>query len=167
MERRKDLGSRFIRINLDIVPNRIRRPETIDAARSKKFIFYDLIEQRTGIFVQPARLGPDPWVIQNARKDARQLPGVEEGRPVNERDYLAEREMAERFDSGERGPCDFGRGPIDRRAIRSRLADREHRPLFPGRLVALAVLLLLALIVKREAASRFRIDERADHRHRA
>ena len=99
MEDGQNARTIFIGVDLNVVADRICRPETVDGVRPQFPAADDAFEQSLGVFVKLARLSAGRRIIENAREDAFQLPGVKERRPVNERDDLFERIVLEQPDA--------------------------------------------------------------------
>src|SRR5262249_62025050 len=131
--------------------HRLGRPETVNGVRPQFPAADDAFEQILRVFVKLARLArPGRRIVEDAREDAFQLPGVKERRPIDERDDLFERIVFEQPDASELGPRDLGRSPVDRRAVGASLIESKRPLLLSARLEKLAVALLLALVLQGE-----------------
>ena len=64
-------------------------------------------------------------MLEDARIDALQLPGVEERRPVDELAQRGERKVVEHAHAGERGVGEVFGAPLDRRAAVRAAASSE------------------------------------------
>jgi len=76
-------GDRFIagviRINVDIVPNAVCRPESVNATRDQKIFRYDPLNKFLRIIEKFARFFTDFWIVENGRETPAQFPGMKEG----------------------------------------------------------------------------------------
>ena len=118
--------SRGVGIQFDIVLHGGGGEEAIDAARRDQVVRNDLVEQRVGILKKLTRLDALRLVVQNARVDALQAPGVEERGPVDESAQGGEREIVQHADAGELGRRDVPGAPLDRRAACAGGIERNH-----------------------------------------
>ena len=92
MESGQNLGSGLVAVKLDVVTDPVGGKEAIDAAGLQKFPACNFIEQLLRVGEEFASLLAVSFVVENGRVTAAQLPGVEEGRPVDERNEVGERE---------------------------------------------------------------------------
>src|SRR5204863_1575973 len=76
-------GAVFVRIEKNIVPIRIRGPETDDGACGKPVAVDDALQHGLRIGIQAARRLAGFWIVQNLREWPDQLPGPEEGPPID------------------------------------------------------------------------------------
>src|SRR5437762_6592427 len=73
-------GAVFVRIEKNIVPIRIRGPETDDGACGKPVAVDNALQHGLRIGIQAARRLAGFWIVQNLRERPDQLPGPEERR---------------------------------------------------------------------------------------
>ena len=105
-----------VRVQLDIVAHGVGGKEAVDAARRDQLLLDDRIEQRIGFGEDLARLLALLRVVEDARINALQLPGVEERRPVDELAQRGQRKVVQHAHAGERGRGQVFGAPLDRRA---------------------------------------------------
>jgi hypothetical protein len=79
-----------------------------------RFFGDDAVEERVGVGEDLAGLGSLLGIVEDARVDAFQAPGVEEGRPVDVLAEGGEREVVEDADAGELGRGNVFDAPVDR-----------------------------------------------------
>ena len=77
-------------IHLDIVADGVRGPETDDGVCREPLLLDDPIKQRLRVIEQLARLGTELLVVEDHRIAPLELPGLEEGRPIDARDEIGE-----------------------------------------------------------------------------
>jgi hypothetical protein len=104
----------------------VRRPEAVDAARLQRAGGGDLVEELVRVREEVARDLALLGVVEDRRIPALELPGVEEERPVH---VFAQRGdlLLDEPGSRERRRGEILRVPLDRRAARPRLPERQHR----------------------------------------
>src|ERR1700730_7526441 len=83
IKRREFLGSRFIKVKIDIVPVGTSRPEAENTLRPQPIFRDCLIEQLLRIVENLARLPPDFRIVKNRGIPSAQLPDMEERRPID------------------------------------------------------------------------------------
>ena len=88
MEGGQDVRARRVGVQFDVVAGAIRGEQSIDAARLQQSLADHLFEQFPGVGEKFARFFAVPLVIQYGRIPPAQFPGVEERRPVDERDEV-------------------------------------------------------------------------------
>src|SRR5215831_830622 len=94
----------LVGVDLDVVADRVGRPETVNGVRPQFPAADDAFEQRSRVLIKFARLRARGRIVENAREYAFQLPRVKERRPVNELDDLFEGIVFEQPDACEFGP---------------------------------------------------------------
>ena len=124
------------------------------------------IEQRVGFGEDLARLLALLRVVEDARVDALQFPGVEERRPVDELAQRGEREVVEHAHAGERGRGHVFGAPLDGRAAAAR-GSRARRALLARRGVGLAQRLVLGAMLRDERGLAVLAEQAGGHRHGA
>ena len=85
IEGRQQACARRVRVELDVVAHAIRREKTGHAARGELLLADDFMQQLLRVVEKLLGLGPDGFVLEDARINALQLPGVEKWRPVDQR----------------------------------------------------------------------------------
>src|SRR5581483_10202305 len=133
----------------------VRGPEAIYAARAKRLVANDRLEQCTRVVVEL----PRRRVVEQRGKLSLQVPGAEEKLPVDVVDELADSRLDEARPDERRGREVVER---DARAVGAGLGQREQRPLdLLGVLTAQPLLLLAVLRVERRAARG--VEQARDH----
>ena len=70
--------------DLDVVADGGGGEEAVDAAGDEEVFGDDAVEEGVGLSVEQLGLLALLWMVENARVDAFEAPGVEEGGPVDE-----------------------------------------------------------------------------------
>ncbi len=83
------------------------------------------IQQRVGFGEDLTRLRAVLLVIEDARINALQSPGVEERRPVDELAQRRQRKIVQHADAGKRRRGHIFGAPLDRRPARARRLKRD------------------------------------------
>ena len=84
MEALLHLGSRVVGVELDVVAYRVGGEKAVDAAGGDQLLGDDLVEQGVGFGLDLLCLRSILRMIEDARVNTFEAPGVEEGRPVDE-----------------------------------------------------------------------------------
>ena len=100
-------------VELDIVADGAGGKEAVDAARGDEVLLDDAIEERVGVGEDLARLRALLRMVEDARVDAFQAPGVEERRPVDELAQRGQGKVVEHADAGECGVGQVFGAPLD------------------------------------------------------
>src|SRR5437879_3960441 len=83
VKRRQLIVAGVADVELDIVTNRVRQPKPVDAARRKRILGDDLIQQFLRILEKFTRLRANRRIVKDCRIPPAQLPRVKERRPVD------------------------------------------------------------------------------------
>ena len=121
----QDVRAALIRIEFNVVADSVSWEKAVDAVRPQRLVGHKLCQKRLGLLKELARAFADGRVLQNVRVAAVQLPGAEEGRPVNERHEFRQRQVGDGADARERGPGDVCGLPNDGRSVGARLGQRQ------------------------------------------
>ena len=100
-------------VELDVVADGVGGEEAVDAAGGEEVFRDDGVEEGVGFGEELAGLRALLGVVEDARVNAFELPGVEEGRPVDELAQRGEREVVEDADAGELGGREVFSAPVD------------------------------------------------------
>ena len=103
MEALEHVGAGGVGVELDVVADGVGGEEAVDAAGGDEVLRDDVVEERVGFGEYLARLLALLGVVEDARVDAFEAPGVEERRPVDELAQGGEGEVVEDADAGEGG----------------------------------------------------------------
>ena len=87
--RQCDRGARRVGVELDVVADRIGRQDGDDAAGGKPASLDDALEHRLALRVDVARDLAHDRIVKDRGKRSRELPGLEERRPVDSTRELA------------------------------------------------------------------------------
>ena len=158
-------GARGVGVELDIVADRAGGKEAVDAARGDQVLLDDAIEQRVGFREELARLLALLRVVEDARIDAFQPPGVEERRPVDELAERGQREVVEHAHAGELGRGKVFGAPLDGRAAAARGLERDE--LLARRGVGLAQRFVLGAMLRDELCLAVVAEQAGGDRHGA
>ncbi len=112
----EDFFACVVGVELDVVADGAGGKEAVDAACGDQIFLDDVIEESVGIGEELARLLALLFVLEDARVDAFESPGVEERRPVDEFAQRGERKVVEHADAGECGCGQVFGAPLDRSA---------------------------------------------------
>ena len=127
MQGREDGGAVGARVGLDVVADRVRGEEAVNAPGLQQPLLDDAIEQRIPLVEDLLRLRAVLFVFQNLRIDALQLPRVEERRPVDVLPQRPQREVVEHAHTRELGLRHVVRRPRDRGAAGARRLEAHQR----------------------------------------
>ena len=94
-QRRRHLRARRVRVDLDVVADRVGREQADDRAHLQPALRDELLQHAPRIGVQVARRLADDRVRQHVRELAGELPRVEERHPVDVAEQLVERIVVE------------------------------------------------------------------------
>ena len=123
----QNLLTGVVRIQFDVVADGAGWKEAVYAARSDQVFLNDAVQQCVGIVEDLSRLHTLPRVIENARIDAFQAPGVEERRPVDELAQRRQRKVVEHAHAGKLGSRQVFRTPLDRSPSLAGGGQGDHR----------------------------------------
>src|SRR6185312_2907157 len=152
-------------VKLDVVAHGVGAEEPVDAAGADQPLFDHAIEQRVPLGEDLAGLLAVLLVLEDAREDALELPGVEERRPVDERPQRLQRHVLQhpRPQEGRRrkivGP------PLDGRAVGARRLQRDQ--LGARRAVDAAQLLVVGPVLGHEGRLVLRAQQAGGDRNGA
>ena len=90
VKHRQIFRARFVHIDFDVVSDTVGREEAVDATRSEQLAADDLVQQCLRVVEQFLGLRADGRILEDFWIAPAQLPGVEERRPIDERDNLIE-----------------------------------------------------------------------------
>ena len=113
VESLEDLRAGVVGVELDVVADGVGGEEAVDAACGDQLLRDDAVEESVGVGEELAGLFAVLLVVEDARVDAFEAPGVEEGRPVDEFAQRCEREVVEDADAGECGRGQIFGAPLD------------------------------------------------------
>src|SRR5205814_1347882 len=114
----------FASVELDVVTDGAGGEEAVDAAGGDELFGDELIEQLVPLGEELPGLVAVLLVLEDARIDALELPGVEEGGPVDEVAQGAERKIVQHPHPGEGGGGQILAPPLDGRPARPGLLQR-------------------------------------------
>src|SRR4029077_10645664 len=80
-----------ISVNLNIIPDGVGRPKSVNAARHQEIFRRNALKEFLRVSKKFARFFADLWVVENRRVTATQFPRVKERRPVDVFDQIAHR----------------------------------------------------------------------------
>ncbi len=115
----------------DVVADRVRGPETVDAPGGQPAVFDNRIQQTAGMAVEVARGGAVGRIIEDGGESAFELPGRKEERPVDERHQLVERRLDDPA-ADEPRHRNLERVPVRFQVIGARVGEREQLFLPPA-----------------------------------
>ena len=116
-QRIADFAPVFVPVQLDIVADAGGRPERRDAFRAGPAFRRHLVQHRQGVRMECAGRRADNRIVENARIRAGQFPGAEEGRPVDARRQVCNRDIVEDDRPGLRRPRRRMAGPVETQAV--------------------------------------------------
>mmetsp|Transcript_55188 Transcript_55188/g.146427 ORF Transcript_55188/g.146427 Transcript_55188/m.146427 type:complete len:1471 (+) Transcript_55188:155-4567(+) len=159
-------------VHLDVVADRVRRPDADHAVGLEHLLLDDLFDELHRVCVQLLGLLADRLVVEELRVSAvgvlaAQLPYLEEGVPVDVRQQLLEVVVDVLLEAEEVGRRDRDRLPVDDKLLRARLLEREELARRERRVVVLAQLLILLAHVLHELGALLLVQQRLAHRDRA
>ncbi len=96
-----DLLAPVVGVELDVVAHAVRRKEAVDATRREQLLLDDGVEERVPLGEDLAGLLAVLLVLEDARVDPLELPGVEEGRPVDVLAQGRQRDVGQDAHAGE------------------------------------------------------------------
>ena len=67
MEGSEYLGARFVGVELDIIPDRVCREETVDAARGQPLLLNDAVEEQNRVIIELFCLYADKLILEDSR----------------------------------------------------------------------------------------------------
>ena len=120
------LGPGFIRVELDVIPHRVRRKEAEDRAGGQQPLVDDLRQKAPRVVEKLPGLLAEAAIMEYGRVLTAQLPGVEQRAPVDERFNPVERNLERRHSQPCR-PIDCRGGPVDSQPAGTRFLDAPER----------------------------------------
>ena len=124
----RDFAARFVGIDLDVVADRVGRVEAENGVGRDPFLSDQFFQHRLAIGKDRARRLADDFVVKNLREGAGEIPGLEEGAPV---DVLGERrqiDVAQYVQAGlGRRDRRVGRIGVPGEPVRLRFGQRDQR----------------------------------------
>ena len=171
MERAEDRTRARGVIHLDVVADRVRRPDADDALRLQLLLRADIVEHLERVVVELLRLLSDGLVVEDLRVAAvrvlaAQLPDLEEGVPVNVREELLEVDVEEGLGTEHVGLRHVRGLPVGVEHRRTRLLERKELARGERGVVVLTQLLVLLADVLLELVALLVVEERLAHRDR-
>ena len=132
VQRGHHLGAGVVGVDLDVLAtraDRVRREKSDHPVGGQPLLFDHCVEHCLGVVIELAGSLARHRIVEDVGESALHLPGVEERLPVDVFPQLGEVVVTELPHSKTLGR--HGRriaGPLDGRAVRTRLLQRQHRP---------------------------------------
>ena len=144
MPHHRRLAPRFVRVDLDVVADARRGIQAEHRVRFQRLHGDDFFQHCAALGKNAARRLADHRVLQDLRIAAREVPGLEERRPVDVAGNFGEIVAGEEPAAEDPGPRRRVASPVDSMGVGPRPGHRHERLSFLGRVLGADLFIVLA-----------------------